>query len=127
MTDPKRTPKALRAEADRIEQQARRKRRTTRKKKTPRLYTFSHMIMAGIMLMFFVGVGLGVYVTVFRGEPLSVTLDYIMELARIVTLGYFVKAFGENIAKIILSAVFGNRMPDSNPSGPDNYNDGGVP
>ena len=59
--------------------------------------------MAGIMLSFFVGVGLGVYVTVWRGEPLNVTLDYIMELAKFVALGYFAKAFGENILKIIFS------------------------
>jgi hypothetical protein len=64
--------------------------------------TFSHGVMAGIMFSFFIGVGLGVYVTVWRGEPLSVTLDYIMELAKFVALGYFAKAFGENILKIIL-------------------------
>ena len=67
-----------------------------------KISTFSHGVMAGIMLSFFVGVGLGVYVTVWRGEPLNVTLDYIMELAKFVALGYFAKAFGENILKIIL-------------------------
>jgi hypothetical protein len=63
--------------------------------------------MAAIMLMFFIGVLLGWHSVVVRGEPVSVVLDYIMRLALPVGLGYFIKAFGENIAKIVLSAVFG--------------------
>ena len=113
-----RTPKSLRAEARRIE----RKKIGASERKQPRLYTFSHMVMGGIMLTFFVGVGIGGYVTLFRGEPLHVTLDYIMQLSRIVALGYFIKAFGENIAKIVLSAIFGNRLPDSGA----NNNEGGT-
>jgi hypothetical protein len=81
-----------------------------------RLATFSHFVMAGVMMMFFVGVALGIYVTVFRDEPASASLDYIMKLAYVVSLGYFIKAFGENIAKIALSFIFGPRLPDSNNS-----------
>lgn len=110
------TPESLRAEADRIERRERFECGTC-KVKQPRLYTFSHMVMFGIMLMFFVGVGLGVYVTVILGETLSVTLDYIMKLAKPVALGYFVKAFGENIAKIVLSAIFGTGVSDSRNEG----------
>ncbi len=67
------------------------------------LKTASHIFMAGVMLMFFVGVALGVYATIFLAEPIKTTLNYIMELARIVAWGYFGKAFGENSAKIIMS------------------------
>jgi len=77
------------------------------------LQTASHIFMSGIMLMYFVGVALGVYVTVFRDEPVSTTLNYIMRLALVVGLGYFVKAFGENIAKIVLPFIFGSRSKDS--------------
>ena len=73
------------------------------------LNTASHLFMAGVMLMFFVGVALGVYATIWRGEPVSTTMDYIMKLALVVGLGYFVKAFGENVAKIILPFIFGAR------------------
>jgi hypothetical protein len=76
------------------------------------LKTASHLFMGGIMMMFFVGVALGVYATIFRGEPVSTTLDYIMRLAMVVGLGYFVKAFGENIARIVLP-YFGARLPGS--------------
>jgi hypothetical protein len=91
-----------------------------RKEKKAVLNTASHVFMASIMLMFFVGVGLGVYVTIFRHEPVSTTLDYIMLLARLVALGYFIKAFGENVAKIILPFIFGRKHPDSK-----NNDDGG--
>jgi hypothetical protein len=91
------TPAALRAEADRLERRAGR----------GPLYTFSHGVMAGIMAVYFAGAALGVYMTVARGEPLSVTLEYIMTLAKIVAPAYLVKAFGENIAKIVLPALHG--------------------
>jgi len=84
------------------------------KNKKTVLHTASHIFMSGIMLMYFVGVALGVYVTVFRDEPVSTTLNYIMRLALVVGLGYFVKAFGENIAKITLPFVFGKQSKDSN-------------
>lgn len=103
------TPKSLRAQADKLEK------KLTRQKKEP-LITFSKFVMGGIMLMYFVGVYLGSYATIYLGEPVSVTLDYIMQLAKIVSLGYFVKAFGESIARIILSAVCG-RFTDSNNEG----------
>ena len=96
-----RTPGQLRAEADRIE------RRLTAAQGPSRAYTFSHMVMGGIMLTFFAGAGLAAYATVAQGERVTVALGYIMELARIVALGYFIKAFGENIAKIVLSALLG--------------------
>ena len=94
------TADELRAVADSID------RKPVRKRKKKRINTFSHLVMAGIMVMFFAGAGLGGYVTIVNGEPVSITLDYIMQLAKIVALGYFVKAFGENIAKIVLSAKF---------------------
>jgi hypothetical protein len=77
--------------------------------------TFSKAVMAGIMVLFFAGALLGTYATVVKHEPVSITLDYITKLALPVGLGYFVKAFGENIAKIILSAVFGSRFPGNQP------------
>jgi len=76
------------------------------------LKTASHIFMAGIMLMYFVGVALGIYATVLLGEPVSTTLDYIMRLALVVGLGYFIKAFGENIAKIVMPFVFGAKKED---------------
>ena len=76
--------------------------------------SFSKMVMAAVMLMFFVGVGLGIYGTVCKAEPVSVTLDYIIKLALPVGLGYFIKAFGENIAKIVLSAIFGRNTDGGN-------------
>ena len=106
------TAEALRADIDKLE----RRLRSPSRKKKPRLYTFSHMVMGGIMMMFFVGVALGVYATITRVDELTVTLDFIMELARIVALGYFIKAFGENIAKIVLAAIFGNRVQNPNNS-----------
>jgi hypothetical protein len=40
-----------------------------------------------------------------------------MELAKIVTLGYFMKAFGENVARIIFSAIFGEKSTDETQTG----------
>ena len=86
--------------------------RAARKEKRSVLRTASHIFMAGIMLMYFVGVALGVYVTIWRDEPVSTTMDYIMHLALVVGLGYFIKAFGENVAKIVLPFIFGPRKID---------------
>ena len=106
------TPASLRARAARLERRLAKLPKDTSETKR---YTFSHMVMAGIMMMYFVGIGLGIFAVVTQVEELSVTLNFIMELARIVCLGYFVKAFGENIARIVLSAIFGNRLPDPTP------------
>jgi hypothetical protein len=73
------------------------------KAKLSKFTTVSHIIMAGIMLMFFVGVVLGAYATVFLGEAVGTTLDFIMQLALPVGLSYMVKAFGENVVKIAMS------------------------
>ena len=77
------------------------------------LKTASHIFMAGVMLMYFVGVALGVYATVALGEPVATTLDYIMRLALVVGLGYFIKAFGENIAKIALPFISAPKHSDT--------------
>jgi hypothetical protein len=108
-----------RREKDAIRQARLLERAAKKEKKRGIFKTASHLFMAGIMLMYFVGVGLGVYVTIVRGEHVGITLDYIMRLALIVGLGYFAKAFGENIAKIILPFIFGRKHPDSK-------NDGGT-
>ena len=92
------------------------KNRTNREK---RLKTVSHLIMAGVMLMYFVGVALGVYATIALAEPVKTTLDYIMELAFIVGIGYFVKSFGENIAGIVLSYIVKLRVPKKTPTTED--------
>ena len=76
-----------------------------RKEKGSWQLTFSHCVMAGVMLTYFAGVVLGWYATVVNGEPVGTTLDYIMQLAKIVGVGYFAKAFGENIAKIVLGGI----------------------
>jgi TctA family transporter len=112
---PKLTSEAQRAATAQIQRQ---KAKLAAQKADKRHYTFSHMVMAGIMMMFFVGVGLGVYSVVTKADDLTVVLNFIMELARIVCLGYFIKAFGENIARIVLSAIFGNRLPDPMPKPP---------
>jgi uncharacterized membrane protein len=98
----KKTPESLRAEADILERQNREQTHEARSEKL--LNSFSKWVMAGVMLMFFVGVVLGAYAIVILGESPDATQEYIMKLAQIVCLGYFVKAFGENIAKIVLSA-----------------------
>jgi len=96
--------------------------RQERKNRREAKRSFSKLVMAGVMLMFFAGGLLGTYATIHNHEPVSVTLDYITKLALPVGLGYFVKAFGENIAKIILSAVFGAKFPGSTPE-PQNEED----
>ena len=70
---------------------------------------FSKLITAAVMLTHFVGVGLGVYCVVRGLAPLIEVLDYIKILAVIDFLGYFIKAFGENIAKIALPFVYGGK------------------
>jgi len=68
---------------------------------------FSKLMMACVMLMFFAGVALGVHAVLELGEPVSTVLNYIMTMALPVGLAYLVKAFGENIAKIILGGRSG--------------------
>ena len=83
--------------------------------------TFSHLVMGGIMITYFVGVLLGIFVVIILHEPIDTVLSFIMELAKIVTLGYFVKAFGENIAKIVFSSIYGTQFNQSkNESGENN-------
>jgi hypothetical protein len=94
------TAAELRLQAEQLE---RREREQTRSIRSERLMnSFSKWIMAGVMLMFFVGVAVAAYAVLTLGASLALLLDYIRDLARIAFLGYFVKAFGENIAKIIL-------------------------
>ena len=73
---------------------------------------FSKLVMAAVMMAFFVGVGLGVYEVVINKLPTNVTLDYIKFIALPVSMGYFVKAFGENIAKIVLPHFRGGSDDD---------------
>ncbi|MDR1704246.1 MAG: hypothetical protein LBS19_06130 [Clostridiales bacterium] len=70
--------------------------------------TASHIFMAGVMLAYFAGAAVGVFKVLFQGAPLSTLFEYILELALPVGLGYFVKAFGENIFKIVTSAILQN-------------------
>jgi uncharacterized membrane protein len=114
------TPETLRAQADALEREAREQTGEVHSEKL--LNSFSKWIMAAIMLMFFVGVGLGAYAIIIRGEPPGTTQNYIMKLAQIVCLGYFVKAFGENIAKIVLSA----RLPGQASADPGPEDEGGI-
>ena len=88
--------RSLRAKMDSLERKVRRS-----STKPTKLYTVSHMVIGGIMLTYFVGVGIGGYAVLLKGEPLSVLLDFIMKLSLPVGLGYFVKAMGENICKIV--------------------------
>jgi uncharacterized membrane protein len=104
------TPAILRAKAEELEKEAKKHKKDSHSEYM--MNSFSKWVMAAVMLMFFVGVGFGGYAIICRGEAVETTLDYIMQLARIVCLGYFIKAFGENIAKIVLSAVF-NRHTES--------------
>ena len=57
------------------------------------------------MLVFFIVVGLGIYVTVCLGEPVSTTMDYTKILILVAFLGYFVKAMGENISRIVFPVI----------------------
>jgi len=104
----------------------RRERRLERKEEGRILKTASHLFMAGVMIMFFVGVALGVYVTVFKDEPVIITLDYIMKLAMIVALGYFVKAFGENVAKMVLGFLTGRTVREEADTRNDDDENHGV-
>jgi putative copper export protein len=88
------------------------------------LSSFSKWVMAAVMMMFFAGVALGAYAIIIRGEPPDVTQDYIMRLAQIVGCGYFVKAFGENIARIVLSARLPGRADAQ--SEPEPEDEGGI-
>lgn len=84
-------------------------------KKEPPI-TFSKFVMGGIMCMLFVGIYLGGRAALCEGEPVNVTLDNIMQLAKPVSLKYFIKAFDENIAWIILNAIY-SRFTDLNNEG----------
>jgi hypothetical protein len=111
------TPDDLRKQAKKLIQQS----KELEKEKPPKvLKTFSHIIMFCIMLMYFVGVGLGAYATVLGGEDVGTTLDYIMELSYLVALGYFSKAFGENALKIVMPYV-GKKKNSNNNSGSSYY------
>jgi TctA family transporter len=106
------TPKILRAQADELERVTREK---TRKARDERMMNqFSKWVVAGVMLMFFVGVALGCYSVIRLGESVQTVLNYIERLAVIAFLGYFIKAFGENIAKIVLSFLVGKRQETNN-------------
>lgn len=83
--------------------------------------SFSKWVVAGVMLMFFVGVAVGSYCVLKLDAELRLLLDYIRALASIAFLGYFVKAFGENIAKIVLPFLEGKWN-----SGNDGTESGGV-
>ena len=113
---------SVKSEAAAIKRQNRLQRLAGTAKSRGLLNTASHVFMAGIMLMYFIGVGLGVYVTIWRDEPVVTTMDYIMRLALVVGLGYFVKAFGENVAKIVFPFVFGSRKSED--TGADNEESG---
>jgi len=104
------TPAELRAVLSEFEKSEREQAKYRRSKRI--MTTFSKWVMAAVMMMFFVGVAIGVYATLFLGEPVSTTLNYIMRLSFVVGLGYFVKAFGENIARIVFSARVSNVVLD---------------
>ena len=78
-----------------------------RPEKRDRMMSFSKWIVAATMLLFFVNAGLGVYMVLNRGEPLQTLYDYTFWQTMVVLLGYFVKAFGENIAREVLSYLSG--------------------
>jgi len=99
------SPALLRARADEIEKQQ-------PQAPADHLMSFSKWVVAGVMLMFFVGVWIGCYAVLNLNEPVQTVLNFISPLVKIAFLGYFIKAFGENIAKIALPFIFGNKNSD---------------
>ena len=100
-----RTSGQLLVEARRLKEQERTEKQNQRRLKN--INTFSKLVMALVMLMFFIGVAVAVHSVLFQGEHVSVLLDYIAKFALPAMLGYLIKAFGENVAKIVISAAFG--------------------
>jgi hypothetical protein len=82
-------------------------------KRDKRINTFSKWVTALIMLLFFWGAAVATYAVVFKGESVNTLLDYIMKLALPVGIGYLIKAFGENVAKIVISALYGVKFPNA--------------
>ncbi len=84
-----------------------------KKTKLDKVYTVSHIVVLSVMLMFFVGVAVTVYKVLFCGEPVQALLDFIEKFALPVCIAYTAKAFGENIVKIALSAIYGKKEPEA--------------
>ncbi len=85
-----------------------------KKTKPPdKVYTVSHIVVLSVMLMFFVGVAVTVYKVLFCGEPVQTLLDFIEKFALPVCIAYTAKAFGENIMKIALGAIYGKKEPEA--------------
>ncbi len=84
-----------------------------KKTKLDKVYTVSHIVVLSVMLMFFVGVAVTVYKVLFCDEPVQTLLDFIEKFALPVCIAYTAKAFGENIVKIALSAIYGRKEPDT--------------
>ena len=72
---------------------------------------FSKIIVASVMLMFFVGIGYGIIASVFLGLNPQSVLDFIEVLTTIAFIGYFGKAFGENTLKIVMPYIPQIRIP----------------
>ncbi|MDR1692020.1 MAG: hypothetical protein LBR72_01555 [Oscillospiraceae bacterium] len=93
---------------------AQKPKRGKKRKSDKILYTVSHLVMGGVMLMFFAGVALAGYAVIFLGEPVGTLLDFVKSFALPVGLGYLVKAFGENVAKIVLGVIIKPNEPSGN-------------
>jgi putative copper export protein len=99
------TPEELRAQADAIEREAREQTREIRSERM--MNQFSKWIVACVMLMFFVGVALGVYAVLSLGADLGKVLDYIQTLTAVAFAGYFLKAGFEKVALAPLQKLYG--------------------
>jgi predicted PurR-regulated permease PerM len=99
------TPEALRARAAALERQEREQTREIRSERM--MNQFGKWIVAGVMLMFFVGVALGVYAVIFLSADLGVVLGYIQTLAAVAFGGYFLKAGFEKVALAPLQRAYG--------------------
>jgi Trk-type K+ transport system membrane component len=98
------TPEALRARAAALERQEREQTSAVRSERF--MNQFSKWIVAGVMLMFFVGVALGVYAVIFLGADLGDVLGYIQTLAAVAFGGYFLKAGFEKVALAPLQKAY---------------------
>lgn len=66
---------------------------------------FSKAVVAAVMLMYFVGIGYGIFASVCLDLSAEIILGYIETLTTIAFIGYFGKAFGENTLKIVMPAI----------------------
>jgi hypothetical protein len=113
------TPEELRAQADALERREREQTSAVRAERF--MNSFSKWIVAGVMLMFFVGVALGVYAVIVLGADVGDVLSYIQTLAAVAFGGYFLKAGFEKVALAPLQKAY-TKVFDK----PDNTDEGGI-